>query len=148
MSTRRTIERRLPMPQTKQGVVLLCLAALLVWSGVASAGFEDRGGARALGLGSAFVGVPGDPSSPYWNPAGLSFLDRAAVTGCYAVRHMGLDEDNLGFFAAGVSYPTANMGTFALSGGISALIITARPPDCSAMHTVYAAEFPSVSVSM
>ncbi|MEW6609072.1 MAG: hypothetical protein AB1414_16785 [bacterium] len=29
-------------------------------------------GARALGLGSAFVGLADDPTAIYWNPAGLS----------------------------------------------------------------------------
>lgn len=33
------------------------------------------GGARALGMGSAFVGVADDSSALFWNPAGLSGLD-------------------------------------------------------------------------
>src|SRR5215831_20541361 len=31
-------------------------------------------GARAIGMGSAFVGVADDATAPYWNPAGLIYL--------------------------------------------------------------------------
>lgn len=33
---------------------------------------EDGGGARALGMGSAFTAVADDPSATFWNPAGLA----------------------------------------------------------------------------
>ncbi len=105
------------MPNGKLGVALGLAVLLLVWAGAAQAGFEDRGGARALSLGSAFVAVPGDASGSYWNPAGLSFLERATVTATYVAQHMGLDEDGLAFFSGGIAYPLPNAGTFALSGG-------------------------------
>ncbi len=37
----------------------------------AAAFLKTGAGARALGMGSAFVGVANDASAPYWNPAGL-----------------------------------------------------------------------------
>ena len=48
----------------------------------------DRGGglgvgARAMGLGGAFVAVADDASAVYWNPAGLAQLDRPELDGMY-----------------------------------------------------------------
>ncbi|MDZ7261849.1 MAG: hypothetical protein ONB05_07065, partial [candidate division KSB1 bacterium] len=37
-------------------------------------------GARALGLGSACVALPQDPTTIYWNPAGLDFLEQKGIT--------------------------------------------------------------------
>ena len=37
-------------------------------------------GARAVGLGEAFVAVANDPSAIYWNPAGLASLQRSEVS--------------------------------------------------------------------
>lgn len=34
-------------------------------------------GARAMGMGSAFVGLANDATAIYWNPAGLAYLDKA-----------------------------------------------------------------------
>ncbi|MCK9997375.1 MAG: UPF0164 family protein, partial [Candidatus Krumholzibacteria bacterium] len=35
---------------------------------------ENGGGARALGMGGAFTAVADDPSTTFWNPAGLATL--------------------------------------------------------------------------
>ena len=44
--------------------------------GATAANFLKIGiGARARGMGGAFVGLADDPSAVYWNPAGLSQLD-------------------------------------------------------------------------
>ncbi len=40
-------------------------------------------GARALGMGGAFVGVADDASAAYWNPAGLTWLNGWEITGMY-----------------------------------------------------------------
>src|SRR3954452_12782799 len=37
-------------------------------------------GERALGMGGAFAGIANDPSSTYYNPAGLARLDDVAVS--------------------------------------------------------------------
>jgi long-subunit fatty acid transport protein len=49
-------------------------------AGTASATFLRIGvGARAIGMGEAFVAVANDPSAVYWNPAGLASLQRREV---------------------------------------------------------------------
>jgi hypothetical protein len=46
--------------------------------GITAADFLKIGiGAKARGMGGAFVGLADDPSAVYWNPAGLSQLDRS-----------------------------------------------------------------------
>jgi hypothetical protein len=41
-------------------------------------------GARALGMGSAFVGLADDGTAAYWNPAGLATLEQRQVTAMHA----------------------------------------------------------------
>ncbi len=49
-------------------------------AGTASGTFLEIGvGARAVGLGEAFVAIANDPSAIYWNPAGLASLQRREV---------------------------------------------------------------------
>jgi hypothetical protein len=49
--------------------------------------FEQGGnvgvGARAMGMGGAFVAVADDPSAAYWNPAGLTQLQVPVLLGMY-----------------------------------------------------------------
>lgn len=42
----------------------------------AGAFMENGGGARALGMGAAFTAVADDPSTTFWNPAGLAGVTR------------------------------------------------------------------------
>jgi hypothetical protein len=42
----------------------------------AGAFMENGGGARALGMGAAFTAVADDPSTTFWNPAGLADVSR------------------------------------------------------------------------
>ena len=37
-------------------------------------------GARAMGLGSAYVALADDPTASYWNPAGLAAIKNTQVT--------------------------------------------------------------------
>lgn len=59
--------------------VLFSIAVLLlpgdaVATKYAGAFMETGGGARALGMGGAFTAVADDPSTTFWNPAGLATL--------------------------------------------------------------------------
>lgn len=48
--------------------------------GSAAATFLSIGqGAKAIGMGSAFVGIQGDPSSMYWNPAGIATIPGMSI---------------------------------------------------------------------
>jgi hypothetical protein len=66
-------------------VLALVLSALLPARApaVGEAGFAFMKvgvGARAMGMGSAYVAEAGDPTAVYWNPAGLGGLERTQIT--------------------------------------------------------------------
>ena len=72
--------------------LLLCVAALIlvyvgvlvVGEGVDAGSFARDGiGARAFGLGGAFVSIADDASTIAWNPAGLAQLDGVNIGGMY-----------------------------------------------------------------
>jgi len=84
-----------------KAVLALGLAGLLIGADAADAQFDLGGqragtasglflkigvGARAVGLGEAFVAVANDPSTIYWNAAGLASLLRHEVQ----ISHVGL----------------------------------------------------------
>lgn len=59
-------------------------------AGTSSGTFLKIGvGARAIGLGGAFVAVANDPSAIYWNPAGLASMQRQEV----AISHLDWPAD-------------------------------------------------------
>jgi hypothetical protein len=58
----------------KREILVVGLGLLLAGSAYANFKFEGVG-ARALGMGSAFVAISDDASSPYYNPAGLIRVD-------------------------------------------------------------------------
>ena len=82
--------------------------ALLLLAGAVQANFlETELGARAMGMGGAFVAVSDDVTALHWNPAGLAGLEGLQFfgmrTGVYSVD--GLSED-----AALASYGTGGTG--------------------------------------
>ncbi len=64
-------------------------------------------GARALGMGGAFVGLADDVSAVWWNPAGLTQLERMEITTLYAPLWESTHYNFLGY-----AHPTVNWGTF------------------------------------
>jgi len=76
------------------------------------AGPLDNGGAgaRALGMGSAFVGVADDASALYWNPAGLSSLDGLNLALHHNEWLAGIVQET-----AEVAAPAGILGSLALS---------------------------------
>ena len=48
------------------------------------------GGARALGMGSSYVSMPGDVTSGYWNPAGLAHVDKLQIVFMHSERFSGI----------------------------------------------------------
>lgn len=79
--------------------------------GTSAAPFLSIGqGARAMGMGSAFVAVSDDPTAVYWNPAGLAKLSGGGVV---IERTNWVADINYNFFAA--SYNLGNYGTLGFS---------------------------------
>jgi tetratricopeptide (TPR) repeat protein len=76
----------------------------------AFAAFEDLGfGARGPGMGDAVTGVADDISTIYYNPAGLSNLERPKVLASHSIFYTGLsDGSNLGLSAVALSVPIAS----------------------------------------
>jgi hypothetical protein len=66
-------------------------------------------GARAMGLGRAYVAVANDPTAVFWNPAGLELAPRAA----FSLFHNQVFEGTIYDFA-GFVYPTLTYGTVGL----------------------------------
>jgi hypothetical protein len=56
------------------------------------------GGARALGMGGAFVAVAGDASTVYWNPAGISELQTRQALAMHSERFGDLVNYNFGAY--------------------------------------------------
>ena len=79
--------------------------------GTSAATFLSIGqSARAIGMGSAFVGVQGDPSGMYWNPAGIAYIDGVSLL----FDHTNWIADvGYNFFAG--TYSIEGLGTIGLS---------------------------------
>ncbi len=79
--------------------------------GTTSAAFLEIGvGARAIGMGSAFVAVADDGSALYWNPSGLARLKKSEVVFSHS---QWLADTKLNF--AGIVLPIGAFGTFGAS---------------------------------
>jgi len=82
-------------------------AQVITKVGTTSAQFLKIGvGSRAIGMGSAFVGVAGDATALYWNPAGISWLQKRE-TGM--AHNSWLAGTNFSF--CGIVVPMGEMGT-------------------------------------
>lgn len=80
-------------------------------SGTSAASFLKIGvGAKAAGLGEAFVAIADDASGAYWNSAGLANLDQSQVTFMHNEWLSDLRYEYLSYAA-----PYQEKGTFALS---------------------------------
>lgn len=85
-------------------------------------------GARSLGMGKAFFAVSDDASATYWNPAGLTQLDRRELMAL----HVNLFADTTYDFISYV-HPTPKLGVFGAnltrlySGGFEKIAITFDP---------------------
>lgn len=93
--------------------VLLILSAQASWA-VETASFLDIGvGGRALGMGGAYTALADDANALYWNPAGMSRLEKREFTASHAEM---FERTRLDFLA--YAHPTSQ-GTF--SAGLTYL---------------------------
>jgi hypothetical protein len=70
-------------------------------------------GAKAIGMGSAYVSMPDNPSALYWNPAAVSSLHENTLIIDHALWLPGIYFDFIG-----LTIPLADQGTAGLSIGI------------------------------
>lgn len=89
-------------------IVLLTAVSLLVsqssfaqFTQVTSIPLPVGSGARALGMGGAFIAVADDATAASWNPGGLTQLERpeVSVVGSFLSTHMDFDPGNTGLFS-------------------------------------------------
>jgi tetratricopeptide (TPR) repeat protein len=66
-------------------------------------------GARSFGMGTAYFSVSDDASATYWNPAGLSQLERGELTALHIELFPGTDTT---YDFLSCVYPTAKYGVF------------------------------------
>lgn len=93
--------------------IIFCILYFAFCSG-SYAAFEDLGvGARAMGMGGAFVGVSDDASALFYNPAGITQLKRPEVTGTLSWLFPGSADSTYGYL--GFVYPTMKTGYFGVS---------------------------------
>jgi len=65
-----------------------------------------------MGMGRAFAALSGDASSPFWNPAATSLVDRASLTAFRTTLFLNTNYDCLG-----ITYPFVDLGVFSFSLG-------------------------------
>jgi tetratricopeptide (TPR) repeat protein len=91
-------------------ILLSAVSVQAAYSGGQPGQFLQWGaGARSFGMGTAFFSVADDASATYWNPAGLSQVERQELTTLYTSLFPGTDTD---YSFASFVYPTPKFGTF------------------------------------
>ncbi|GAB4333457.1 MAG: hypothetical protein Kow0037_11660 [Calditrichia bacterium] len=115
--------------RTRIFLLAILLIGLLGGSPVWAVGDGEHGtllnlsygaGARAIGMGRAYVAVVNDPTAIFWNPAGLERIPRATFTLFHHQLFESTTYDFLGF-----AYPTLTYGTIGL--GLARLGTTGIP---------------------
>ncbi|MBU1356302.1 MAG: outer membrane protein transport protein [Candidatus Edwardsbacteria bacterium] len=83
----------------KLGLLLLALAAIGSLAYAQNIDFNIMGaGARAHGMGGAFIGVSDDATAVGWNPAGIAQLDKmeASINGFFNIKKYSYEETWIG----------------------------------------------------
>lgn len=82
-------------------------------------------GARALGMGGAFVALADDASASYWNPAGLALLDRGEVLFMHSEQFGDLlDHDYFGFVQPLAGDTQASVGVSLIRSAVEDIPVT------------------------
>lgn len=98
----------------------LLLAYNLYAKGITSAEFLKIGiGARAVGMGEAFVGVADDVSTIYWNPAGTIQIQKIELTAMHTVWFEDIFFSNLAYCQKGLGGVVGGGINFISYGNIS-----------------------------
>ncbi len=88
--------------------ILICLQSVAVaQDGGVNSIFHQGVGARQSALGGAVVAYPQDPTTIYWNPAGLEYLPEKSISLYYTTFLGGTSYQFVGF-----AFPILYIGTF------------------------------------
>ncbi len=94
--------------------MLMSLVSLLPQSALATkyagAFMETGGGARALAMGGAFTAVADDPSTTFWNPAGLASMDQTELLLMHSERFGDLIDRDFAAYTQPVSWSILGEG--------------------------------------
>ncbi|HNX01663.1 MAG TPA: outer membrane protein transport protein, partial [Candidatus Cloacimonadota bacterium] len=90
----------------KKALFIFLLMMFALSSALFAGGFALSGiGSKAIGLGGAFRGMADDPSSMYWNPAGLASMDQSSITVAGAMITPTMDFTSTGTLVPGFGLP-------------------------------------------
>ncbi|MFQ6618795.1 MAG: hypothetical protein ACE5QV_08925 [Fidelibacterota bacterium] len=82
----------------------------------ASSDFLTSGfGARPVALGRAFVSIPGDINSIFYNPAGLVGIDGIRIGSSYSILFPGMEDGGIGSSNIGLAGKLGSMGNFGIA---------------------------------
>ena len=102
----RMIKRGFPGLKTKIGIVLLTvfIAANGFCGKYANSFLEIGVGARALGMGSAYVTLADDGTAFYWNPAGLSYIQGTCFSAMYGPQFGSISDPLGNYHVLGIAH--------------------------------------------
>ncbi|MFB6248260.1 MAG: PorV/PorQ family protein [Salinibacter sp.] len=115
-------------PRPLLGILLLvgCCAGPARGQRIAKYGADFLAGgvdARALGMGGAYVGLAGEVSAGYWNPAGLSHLTYPEISYMHVERFAGAVSFDYGAVAIPVN-ERSTVGVSAFRSGVNDIVNT------------------------
>lgn len=96
--------------------IIVLFTIILIFKSVSAFGsglqspFILGSGARSLGMGRAYVAVANDPTSIFWNPAGLATINQKGFTLFHTNLFLDTNYDFIGY-----TYPTPNSGVIGLA---------------------------------
>ena len=104
------------MKNLERAVIAAVVVSAVLMSPV-NASFEPLGvGPRAIGLSNAYTAIGDDVYSIYYNPAGISRLQRAEFASYFGTMYRGLtDNSNLSQVFVGFGQPMGSLGDIAFS---------------------------------
>lgn len=115
-------------------ILLVLLSAANADAGAAKYGgeFLSTGiGARALGMGGAFVAIADDASASYWNPAGMIYVGRREIVLMHSERFGDIVNYDAGGFVQQLGTSNSKRKAFGVSFlrvGVSDIVYTAEDP--------------------
>ncbi len=96
------------------------LIANLLYAGAGTTGaviLKESLGARSLAMGDAYVGVASGPETIYWNPAGLTSMDKPEVSAMYFKEIADMSLMSIQYAQPLTGYGTAGLAIESFSAG-------------------------------